>query len=189
MTIYVTEWLEAVACSIRQRGWHKAADGAASTASHASNILVHENAEVALEDVKTAAAAIAWVYEMEPTSEFEGKLKSLVMGEVIENGALTTTAALIPTWQRRMQELKQHTSKWMYNLKERVTIAGEVLESRLTTSTFGDSYLTKVNVGGNLVVFYYKEQLNGTIKFTGTVASHDEWRGEKSTRVNRVKIV
>jgi hypothetical protein len=192
MTTYVVDYLECVAAAVRLQGWHKAEAGAQSTANVASSILVHGKAEVTLEDVKMAGHAMEWILGRKPESEFEQKVKQIVENEEFcsAGGYEMKIVAPLITMYLRATEVKQSNSQHFGKLKERMMLAGYVLESRFTSSQYGDSYLTKIDVGGNLVTFYHKTQLTtgSVVKFIGTVVDHKEYRGEKSTRVNRVVI-
>ena len=157
------------------------------------------------EAVKEAHEAIEWIKAQDDSkSTYIHNLKLVCeMGEIrtYHYGIL---ASLIPTWnkdivrvaERKAQEAAEKASDHVGKVGERIT--AEVASTKVVTSwetDYGTMWLVKfVTTDGNVLMWRASslsalpDDFELIKKVTGTVKSHDDFRGVKQTFVNRCKV-
>lgn len=83
-------------------------------------------------------------------------------------------------------------SQFIGTIGERREFTGEIVTSFEKQNEFtGNYWITKIRVGTDLVTYVGNElgERGATITFKATIKKHDEYKGVKSTKVNRPKVV
>ena len=157
------------------------------------------------EAVQEAHDALAWIAEQDDSrSSYLHNLKLVCSMREVNSWHFGILASLLPTWnkslvreaERKAQAAAEQKSGYVGKEGERITF--EVASTKIVTSwetDYGTMWLVKfVSTDGN-VFMWRASTLNALpddfelIKtVTGTVKSHDEFRGVKQTFVNRCKV-
>lgn len=157
------------------------------------------------EAVKEAHDALEWIRAQDDSnSSYIHNLKLVCEMREIKGCHYGILASLIPTWnkslvreaERKAKAEAEKVSKYVGEIGDRLTF--DVATTEIVTSwetDYGMMWLVKfVSVDGN-VFMWRASSLNAlpddfelVKKVTGTVKSHDEFRGVKQTFVNRCKV-
>lgn len=115
-------------------------------------------------------------------------LSAACMGVALERGLIAKRDA-----QRAAQAEQDAKSNFVGAIGERLTIEGEVVSSFYKEPTdYQDGYtITKIRQGDDLFVYWGNEigKRGDQIKVKATVKRHAEYKGVKSTTVNRPKLI
>jgi hypothetical protein len=117
------------------------------------------------------------------------------LGVVYKTAGLV--ASLYPVYARDLADkaaIANSPSTWLGEIKQKISVIGQVVLIRHTQTNFGESTLIQVrDNNGNIVKWwasgYHDEVTEGDeIVIRGTVKAHDEFRGIKQTTLTRCKI-
>ena len=107
-----------------------------------------------------------------------------------------TERKLIKERERVVREQRPE-SNWLGEVGQRMTFKNLTLDStKDIESNWGISYLRKfIDADGNEVVWFASDPFNGsrdweigrTYDLLATVKAHKDWKGRKSTQINRAK--
>lgn len=180
-------YLAAVAEVIRTKGFFKE-----MCAADAFELVIANkdgNHEFTVEDWITAANAVGWINTKDVRPGFESDLQAAVGMTDIPQNKMRLVMYVVKMYVEAQAPAVGSESVHFGSVGERVTLVVNVLEAVWTDSMYGPSYRTKaVTAEGNVVMFYFKQELSGQVKITGTITKHTTFNNVKETCVNRVKV-
>jgi hypothetical protein len=167
-------------------------------------------------DETTAAATIAWVRSLDTTdaglSDYEYNLAVACRPEYVEFRVLGIVTSAVAAYQRAQAQAIERAeaaaaSEWQGEVGKKLTVNATILSRFDSEGTWGVTHIIKFrDVAGNRYVWfcsslpevgrmehggplYWNPQAgqNGTL-ITGTVKSHNEYRGVKETVLTRCKV-
>lgn len=157
-----------------------------------------EAPEITDADEDKADAVIEFVRnDLKGDNEFVFNLKNFFSDDMVQVRFLPFVASAIPTFDRSVSkaaEMKaaKAVSNHVGEVGDKITAEVEVTMAKPIQSHFGMSMLFRfVDATGNTFVTFNSGSLDpevgSKIKITGTVKSHDDFKGFKSTMLKRVK--
>lgn len=212
----IEPYLAHVARSIHHDGWiskQKAEEQIMeSTASAAADTMRRGSPTgkpVTDDHRKLAKAAVAWVRDTlakkKGLSDYESNLVAVVSQDAIKGRHMGIAASAIPVYQREM-ERQAHAKTVAKIAKNRTSNEffgkeGERHDLDLTlaepphpyTSSYGTSYIHKFIDGEGRSFSWFSPRDEGikpgqTVRITGTIKSHREFKGIKETSLGRVTL-
>ena len=130
-------------------------------------------------------------------NEFVFNLKNFFRGDTVEMRFLPFVAAAIPTFKRTVEKaIEKKAAKAVSNhigtIGDKITADVEVTMTKTVQSHFGASTLLRfVDTSGNTFVTFssgkFDPEIGTKLTIIGTVKSHDDFKGFKSTMLKRVK--
>lgn len=188
--------LTCAVAAIRSQGWVKSNDPGVPT-----KIVIHDilrgdpNAPKTEEkDYQTAKTIAAHYEQMEASSDFLYNLKIVLGQEYIEPRQFGFVAAAVGSYFRDAERRKAQADKsndHIGQVKERLVLTLKVVSIDHRESDYGVTYLTKLeDPFGNSFTWFGSRELDLDQTYTGrwTVVKHDEWKGRKTTVINRPKL-
>ena len=135
--------------------------------------------------------------DLDGTSEFAFNLKNFFSLDDVELRFLPFVAAAVPTFNRTVEKeaekkIVKAASDHVGIVGDKITAEVEVTMAKTVQSHFGASTLFRfVDVSGNTFVTFssgkFDPGVGNKLTITGTVKSHDDFKGFKSTMLKRVK--
>lgn len=126
---------------------------------------------------------------MDPTADVVvSALAAACTGVALERGLIAKRDA-----ERAARDALDAQSGHLGTIGERREFSGEIVTSFAKRDLDGETYfwITKVRVGTDLVTYIGNElgERGATIRFKATIKRHDDYKGVKSTVVNRPKVL
>ena len=159
-------------------------------------------------DVEYIQKALEWAKTLEGDSDYVSNLRKLsnmdsvgykhigFVASILSGYDKATERKLIKERERVVREQRPESS-WLGEVGQRMTFKGLTLDStKDIESNWGYSYLRKfIDADGNEVVWFASDPFNGsreweigqTYDLLATVKAHKDWKGRKSTQINRAK--
>ena len=135
--------------------------------------------------------------ELKGDGEYEYNLRNFFGSDDVDLRYLPFVASAIPTYNRTLENAatraKKTVSQYVGTVGEKILADVEVVGSKYIDTRFGSSLLVRMvdTTGNTFTTFTTSESFQPTIgdkfKIKGTVKSHNEWKGFKSTLLTRVK--
>ena len=162
------------------------------------------------DDVKEfATAAIGWAKDLRPdaSNSYLQNLKVICSSDYCEARDIGILVSIVPTYQREMQMKKAAkdketqlaeaaaTSNYVGEIGSKISLDTEEIECvSYYEDLYGMTYLLKFSdADGNIYMWRtangYVKEIEGLKHVTGTVKSHEEFRGVKQTWLTRCKVV
>jgi hypothetical protein len=141
-------------------------------------------------------AALSWARSTTDESDYIRNIRTLASAEGLGYKHIGFAASILPAHDReteRDEVADKPVSNWVGEAGDRVTFEDATLNSvRELDGNFGVTYLhTFTDAAGNDLVWFASNDNLGyggeVITFTATVKRHDDYRGRKSTIINRVR--
>jgi hypothetical protein len=201
-SIRLREFMAQVIAEIGENGWVSATTarngGGVSTATAAMS-RYWDGVTASSDDVARALEVIAAVRSMDPGNDYEKNLYAACAAEWVQD-RWRNIAASAWVWHLRQEREKQEretpvsASNWIGEVGDRGTLHVVVDSVVAKTSDFGDGYdIVKMRAGEDELVWFTSSDHGFTAGDTqfinATVKAHKEFRGTKSTAVNRVRRV
>jgi len=150
-------------------------------------------------DVETAEQIVEWLTDLEPSGNYEANLKAAIVSGTVTRRSLNIAASAVVAFersQRRAQATARPASRstWIGVEGERMDFTGLLLVRRLVTENhWGCSTMLRfVDADENVLVWWAsgsKDLTEGSrYDVRGTIKGHDEFRGEKQTKLSRCKV-
>lgn len=150
-------------------------------------------------DYELAEKAREWALNVEATSDYLGNIKVIAANDYVTVRQFGLACSIVGVFKKNMEkELKNNTefvNEWFGEEKERLELTVKVLNTFEKEGYYGLMTIVKMvtNNGLRAVWFasgYANEMEQGkTYKVKATVKKHNEWKGNKETQVNRVKVI
>jgi hypothetical protein len=148
------------------------------------------------------AAALEWARTLQPTNAFEGNLQALANNASIAETHFPIACWILVGYRKHLGQLKQReservagaASQYVGELKKRMDAVLELRDARTIDTNFGTSYLCKfVDASGNQLTWFATSSPRSNGWAVGdkalarfTVKKHEEYKGTRTTLVNRV---
>lgn len=155
------------------------------------------------EDKELAAAALNWVRTelavKTDKSDYEHNLVVLCSGQHTGVRSIGFVASAVASYQKHQARLAEKevrrvarkNSDWVGEVGQRITVTVKVTDIRTIESQFGTTYLHMMaDEQGNYYKWFASNQSLGkraSVTLKGTIKSHDEYNGLKSTVLTRCK--
>lgn len=144
-----------------------------------------------------AAKAIAWLRsdQFQPSSNFEHSLRDAWQHDYLSTNNTSTLVWAYRCYERAMEKqakAEKAVSAHVGQIKERFTVEVVYAQWFVFETAYGYNYLYRfVDKAGNVLVWKtakFVELPEGDFTITATVKAHEEYKGEKQTKVLRVVI-
>jgi len=149
-------------------------------------------------DYELAASAREWALNVEPTSDYLGNVKVIAANDYVGIRQFGIACSIVGVYKKKVEkEMRNNTefvNEWFGEPKERLDLTVKVLNTFEKESYYGLTTIVKmVTATGHRVVWFASGYANSmeqgrTYKVKATVKKHNEWKGNKETVVNRVKV-
>lgn len=150
-------------------------------------------------DVEKAAAMREWLAGLDASSSsYVFNLQAIAKREMVQPKELGFLASLVPFYFRQVenpdyQKKERVPSEHIGKEGERTELEVECVGIGATTGQYGEVTIYRMKCGDNKVTWFASAaseiEIGGKYKVKATIKRHDEYRNEKVTLVNRVKVL
>lgn len=150
-------------------------------------------------DAEKAVEMKKWMVELDASGySYTFNLQAIVKREVVQPKEIGFLASLVPYYYREIEnpdyEKKEHVpSEHIGEEKQRIDIEIECVGIGSTMGQYGEITIYRMKSGHNKITWFASSdsdiEIGGKYLVKATIKKHDEYRGEKVTLVNRVKVL
>lgn len=125
-------------------------------------------------------------------TDYDTVVSHMAMMGKVDPKKLGFAVSIIPSYRRQKNHPK-FTSEWVGALRERIECVVVVASIKNSTPPGQWWLVTMKNGDGNVLKWFTKDQpivgVDAQIRIKGNVVAHEDWKGFKSTKLNRVTII
>lgn len=179
----------------KEKAWEWEVDATSSAVWNALHS--HTNHEYTDEHRASVAAVVEFVNSQEEDFGYVSNLKSLINNKYVTNknfGLLVSSFGYYSAEMRKLEREKAEqvtaNSQWIKSVGEKIKFVARPTQIYSMETQWGYSYLYRFILDGNELIWKTGTWLDTDIEYevSGTIKSHNEYRGKKQTELTRCRV-